>query len=325
MLRNIHLYGCLGKRFGEHHRFDVDSVGEGIRALGSQFPGFLGAIRNGSYQIIRGEDLDGEQMSEPMLGLILGKQDLHIVPVVEGAKDGSGKAIITAVLGVALIATGYGMAAVAMQGTEGMALGAAMQLGWELPAGLGTLTYAQVAIFGAALALGGIWQLVCPVPKSNYNDRGKDKTSFIFNGPVNRLEQGGAIQLVYGRFTVGSTVVSAGISTEDIAAPDMQFQITASGDANITPAVASIMVTYSKVCQVKFTPKAGYTIDKMLVDGVETKNYKIFSGTKSGVVNYVAYTFQSVKEAHTISATSRAVKPNEYPVIDTDPDSSKGY
>ena len=43
-----------------------------------------------------------------------------------------------------------------------------------------------------------------------------ERASFVFNGAVNVIEQGGAVPVAYGRSIVGSTVVSAGIDTEQI-------------------------------------------------------------------------------------------------------------
>jgi predicted phage tail protein len=42
------------------------------------------------------------------------------------------------------------------------------------------------------------------------------KNSFLFNGAVNTVEQGGPVPLVYGRAMVGSTVISSELLTADI-------------------------------------------------------------------------------------------------------------
>ena len=308
MLRGIHLYGRLGEEFGIFHRFDADTVGEAVRALASQFKGFLPSLRKGSYQVIRGSNLEGEEMSEPMLGLTLGRDDLHLVPVIEGAKQGGAKPIISAVLGVALVATAFIMAP-----AGGMA--ATM---FNLPAGLGAVSFSQVALFGAAMALGGIWQLIAPMPTvSDYNAREQDKkVSFVFGGAVNRMEQGGALQVVYGRFRVGSTVVSAGIDIQELLSPETTFNITVTGDEHALPDVTGdIAVKYNQNYTARIHCSRDYTIDKVVVDGEETSNYVVNRSATYGLID-MQYSFWNVKQAHTLHVTSRLLQPYEYP---TDP------
>jgi predicted phage tail protein len=210
MIRNVHLHGNLFEIFGGPYPFDVDSPVEAIRALNSNFPGFYSAIRKGSYRIIRGSSIDsGEDLPYDMLTMGLGGADVHIVPIVEGA-GGNSKGVITAVLGVALVGLSFGMA---LPATGGLAAG--MQM--AVPGTFGLMTWGQVGLMGGILALGGISQILSPAPKvSNYNDREQKQTTWLFSGPVNRTEQGGAVPLVYGEFEIGSTVISGGVSLEEL-------------------------------------------------------------------------------------------------------------
>ena len=66
MLRNVFLYGDLAEKYGEVHRFDIGSVGEAVRALEANFPGFKRSIdREANYIVVRGEDLaTGEALDD---------------------------------------------------------------------------------------------------------------------------------------------------------------------------------------------------------------------------------------------------------------------
>jgi predicted phage tail protein len=78
-------------------------------------------------------------------------------------------------------------------------------------------TAQMLAIGGAFAIIGGIITMATTnTPKvGNYDNQSVDKKkSFIYNGPVNVMEQGGAVPLVYGRHLCGSTVISSSIDVE---------------------------------------------------------------------------------------------------------------
>ena len=280
-MRTVFLHGHLGARFGDAHRLEVDSVAEAIRALKCNFEGFYASLKEGSYQIIRGSLDSGEQLEEDLLTFGLGNADLHIVPVIEGAGDDS-KMIITAVLGVILIASAvfFAPGAIAAAGAlQGGAFSAAMgATAFTIPLGLGAVTFGQVAMFGGLLALAGVAQMLAPTPKvANYNDRETKRTSWLFNGPVNRIEQGGALPVIYGGpLRVGSVLVSAGIDAvaidADSGAPsDLILIVEVSGEGNgfITPGIGTF--TYRKDTRPIFTFRANG--EDLLYDGVYIDNW----------------------------------------------------
>jgi predicted phage tail protein len=81
----------------------------------------------------------------------------------------------------------------------------------------GVATFGSLAMLGAMVALGGVVMAMSPQQKANYNNREVDRSeSFIYNGPVNTVEQGGPVALIYGEMTVGSKVISAGVKPEDL-------------------------------------------------------------------------------------------------------------
>lgn len=186
MLRNVYLYGDLAEKYGKKHTFDVSSVAESIRALSVNFKGFIKSIkRDGSYQVVNGEDIDnGKSLFEEELKMIFNKGDFHIVPITEGSSG-----LVRTVLGVALIVVGVYT---------------------EQP---------WLVSMGISMAIGGVASMLSPTPNiNNYGDRESpdERPSFLFDGPVNTIEQGGPVPIAYGRVMVGSTVVSSAIQVEDI-------------------------------------------------------------------------------------------------------------
>jgi predicted phage tail protein len=75
---------------------------------------------------------------------------------------------------------------------------------------------------GASLVLGGVSQLLTPVPTLSAPstvDTAKDpRKSYSFSGVQNTSRQGTPVPIVYGETLVGSIVISAGIDTEQVTA-----------------------------------------------------------------------------------------------------------
>ena len=69
---------------------------------------------------------------------------------------------------------------------------------------------------GAAMAIGGVIQMLSPQAKGlGAQDSPNNRPSYSFNGAVNTSVQGGCVGLLYGRMIVGSSVISAGIYSQD--------------------------------------------------------------------------------------------------------------
>lgn len=205
MMRRVHLYGALRKEFGKGFTLDVDSVAEAARALEANFPGrFFKALRDGAFKLVRGDRRSGLVLNEQELTFRLGSGDLHIIPVPKGAAASQkSKGGAKAVIGVAIMA----VAIVASQGAAAPGLVAAN----------GALTaYGTAAMFGLSLALSGVSMMLSPQAKMGDLESVENRKSFLFNGPVNSIEQGGPVPLIYGRLRVGSTVVSAGMAPEQL-------------------------------------------------------------------------------------------------------------
>lgn len=194
-MKTIRLYGALGEKFGRVWRMDVKSPAEAVRALCSQLPGFRKHLQEHSapgYRVL----CDTESRGERELRLGTAARTIRFVPVVQGAGRGLGQIIA----GIAVLAYGYFS-------------GDYATVGAYLTSGS-----AYVAV-GASLMLGGISQaLTRPPSVGDTVDRPDNKPSYSFDGAVNTAAQGNPVPVCYGELIVGSQVISAGLSTEQVAA-----------------------------------------------------------------------------------------------------------
>lgn len=195
-MKTIILLGELGKRYGRKHLLDVKSPAEAVRALCANFKDFAAFVsssreRNVGYRVLnRREAVALDELHNPA------SQRITIAPVVAGAGGTVGKIL----LGAALIA-----ASILVPGLGAVVL-------------FGTTTLATVAFgVGVSLALGGVAQMLAPQPKFD-GPQEEQQPSYVFNGAVNTTAQGQPVPVGYGRMIVGSAVISAGISVEDITA-----------------------------------------------------------------------------------------------------------
>jgi predicted phage tail protein len=196
----IMLYGALGKKYGKVHKYQVASVAEAIQALIHTVPGFKKDLAEGSFKILRGgkDPVVIDTIHHPQST----KESIRIVPVLDGAGGGGiGSIILGAVL---IFATGP------------MGLGL-----WG--AGAATTGFAAFAgkvafSFGVSLIVGGISQLLFSPPdvKTDSRDPVENRPSYSFNGAVNSIAQGNPVPVCYGRLRVGSQVISAALTTEEI-------------------------------------------------------------------------------------------------------------
>ena len=140
VLREVRLYGALGREFGRVFRLAVATPAEAVRALIAVLPGFERAFigRDGrqGYHVFVGRsalrrDLGEQELSEP-----LGAADpIRLVPVIQGAKRGG---LFQTILGAVLVVVGLFSAQ--------FGGGALLQI-------------------GAAMILGGVVQLLSPQRK----------------------------------------------------------------------------------------------------------------------------------------------------------------
>jgi predicted phage tail protein len=191
MLRKIRLYGQLAKFIGQRVlEADVETAAEAVRFLVTNWPELERHMADQYYRVSVGKyDLAAEELHDPA-----GQQDIKIVPVVAGAGD-FGKILLGAVLLVASIF-----------------IPATAQIA-------GIFLKAAVANIGVVMVLGGVAQLLSPVPKLPQGSDSPDdpRRSFSFSGIQQTSRQGVPVPVVYGEMLVGSVVISAGIDTVQVA------------------------------------------------------------------------------------------------------------
>lgn len=190
-MRTIHLHGSLGQAFGTSFRLDVADIAEALQALQANFANFFSFLKNGHYRVVVGKtERNGLELDEAMLpGFKLGKQDLHIVPVIAGAKRGGIGKIIA---GIALV----GLAAV----TGGTALMSATLWGTTTMAGI-------VGNIGMGMVLTGVASLIAP-----QQDGDEDKQSYTMSGPQVTTREGGIVPIAYGEVITGATMISGALN-----------------------------------------------------------------------------------------------------------------
>lgn len=199
-MRKVYLHGIMAERYGAVFDLEVRTAAEALRALHANFPSIIADFKEGSWHVVRGEDIDtGMSLGEEDLDTFsLGKGDLHFVPVVAGSKRSG---LLKIILGVALVGVGFfmgGFAAPIFGATTGALSG---------------VTYGHMMMFGAALILGGASQLLTPEKKDKSGDK---ESSFMMSGPGNTYDQGNPVPLIYGELITGSVLISAGVDVEKI-------------------------------------------------------------------------------------------------------------
>jgi predicted phage tail protein len=188
MLRRIRIYGRLAKFIG--HRVleaDVATAAEAVRFLIANWPELEQHMADQHYRVsVGGYDLTADELHDPA-----GQQEIKIVPVMAGAG-----AVGRIIAGAVLVAVGL------------------------FVPGIGALGVQLIVGVGASLILGGVAQLLTPVPTMNTGkDSEKDpRKSYSFSGTQQTSRQGVPVPIVYGETLVGSVVISAGIDTVQVSA-----------------------------------------------------------------------------------------------------------
>ena len=212
MLREIRVYGELAKFMGvRSFMAEARDVAEAVRYLLVNFAGLEAHMGQHDYRIlVGGYSIGEEEISHP-----IGQNVIRIIPVVAGAGGGVGKIIA----GVAIVALSLLFA------PAGALAGTFFTLGAQaVTAGVG---------IGIGLVLGGTSQLLTPVPRiappsmtssgaASYSPSTTRETemdpqkSYSFSGIQNTSVQGTPVPIIYGETVVGSVVISANVSTQEV-------------------------------------------------------------------------------------------------------------
>ena len=206
MLRKIKLYGELAVFLG-HKEFEVqvDSLPKAVSFLVNNFPQIESYMNPKYYQVKVGNyAIDESEISHP-----IGKEDIHFVPVITGAR-GFGRIL----LGAALIAGAFMFSPLTLGSftAKGIAAGA-------VPfAKVGFLAKAAVGL-GASLVLSGVSDMLFPLPDMpEFSSEEDPRLSFSFSGTQNTARAGTPVPIVYGEIMTGSVVVSTSLDTQQVRA-----------------------------------------------------------------------------------------------------------
>ena len=197
MLRKVKLYGELAKFVG-HKEFEVqvDTVGKAVSFLIHNFPGIESYMSPKYYQV----KIGNYAISEEEISYPISQEDIHFVPVISG-RGSFGRILV----GAALIGLSFGVGGF-FAAPMTFAQGATIGLGAKITFGI-----------GAALVLGGVSELLFPMPDMNDFDAEEDpRLSFSFSGIQNTSRAGTPVPIVYGEIFTGSVVISAAIDTNQV-------------------------------------------------------------------------------------------------------------
>jgi len=206
MMRKIKLYGELAEFIG-HKEFEVqvDSLTKAVSFLVNNFPQVEGYMNPKYYQVKVGNyAIDESEIHNP-----IGKEDIHFVPVIAGAR-GFGRIL----LGAALIGGAFLFSPLTLGSftAKGIAAGATPF------AKVGFLAKAAVGV-GASLVISGVSEMLFPLPKPpEFTSEEDPRLSFSFSGTQNTARAGTPVPIVYGEIMTGSVVVSTSLDTQQVRA-----------------------------------------------------------------------------------------------------------
>lgn len=207
MLRTIHLFDEAKNLAGQGTvELDVDSPVALFNGLCSQIKGFEAYLSDRKVAVVLKDGKAFHSIGNSAFGLPLGKAtDVYLIHEVEGS------------------------------GFEAGAIIAALQAGAYITA----IYYIAVNI-AIAVLVGSVMQALAPSPNSSSGAaRADERPSFLYNGPVQVIEQGYAHPLVFGTHMTGSYVISGGVDVHDIAYEPEQIEApgTGAGSVEIDPPV----------------------------------------------------------------------------------------
>ena len=203
MLRTVKVYGHLAEHCGQSvFEALVRVPADAIKFLLCNFPELRGLMRDGYYKVAVGKfDLQladhPEQLHYPMAA----DDVVKVIPVVSGA---GGRGLGQILAGAALITAAVVLAPLSGGTSTGF-------LGATGTGFLGATASVAVGNLGLALTLGGIAQMITPVPKQSDFGEADPSGGFAFSGLQNVSQEGIPVPVVYGEMIIGSVVLSTGL------------------------------------------------------------------------------------------------------------------
>lgn len=189
-MATICLYGNLSE-FGHKIKLEVKDTAEAVRLLTSQLPKLKSLMQKGYYRLrVDKQDTDDKSITQNLTYTLHESSVVHIVPVVQGAKQGGLFGIIA---GAVLIGAAF------FTGGASIAAWGALQTG--------------MAMAGGALILSGAATMLMPVPKMGDTKGVESTRSTSFSSLDNMTPQGRPVPLCYGEIMIGSLVVAQQLET----------------------------------------------------------------------------------------------------------------
>ena len=190
IMTQIELGGLLGKYFGKTHHRLISTIHEAPRALGATIKGFeqfmISSHRRGlTFAVFRGK----KNIGVDDLGFPVTEEIIRIVPVILGSKKAG---VLQTIFGAVLVAISIWMP------------------------GIGIAASNLMFAAGAAMAIGGVTQMLSPQAKGLASKQDADnKASYAFGGVTNTTSQAYPVPIGYGKRRIGGAIISAGIYVED--------------------------------------------------------------------------------------------------------------
>lgn len=213
-MKVVKVYGALRKELGQtRFEFVANTPVEAMRALLANFPRLQQWLidsekRGVAYRVTVGKQKVHNDDVSGLFAPWSEREVFSITPVMTGAGRGAGSFLLGAVLiGSAIFSGG------ATLGLSGFASGAVV--GISTPTALfGGALAAAAGNIGIALTLGGVAQMLSPVPKPPREAARLESNSF--SGVVQTARQGVPVPIAYGRLFVGSAVISSGLDIDQV-------------------------------------------------------------------------------------------------------------
>ena len=190
-LTSVVLGGALGKKFGKQWNLAINGVREAFQMIDANEPGFMSWVRTNADKYdryhIRVTKHSGEkqEISKDTVLMEIGDiKEIRITPIITGRGAG-----VKIALGVVALVVSYFFPAAAP----------------------------YLVPMGISLIMGGILELLSPTPKVAGSSSGNSNNSYYFDGPVNTVNQGVPVTLIYGKqVLVGSQTISAKVTIDQL-------------------------------------------------------------------------------------------------------------
>lgn len=203
IVRRIYLYGAMADKFSkEPIELAVDTIAEINLAFKSIFPEWRDHIReypNIAFILSDDDKANARPISPEFIEMSFGSaNEIHLVPEAVGEW------------------------AAALVAVKAFAVKAFV---------INILTS-----FAVSTVLGMISKALAPSPDTGAGNKNvASNESFIYNGAINSMQQGGPVPLVYGYFMTGSTVISTSIDIEQMLITPAKSDAPNNGGGQIQP------------------------------------------------------------------------------------------